>query len=393
MGLTGSKEQPRSASCEELRHGLSPSALAALDAYLAGGAYDAAAFSSHFPGSRLVLRVHAASPDEESLTLALALAAKGSSEEDSVELAARALQAASAGEEQAAALLLADALHDAGVPASASELQSLCAGAAAGGLGARAWARGCPALLAQLRSSLGGPSAPCTRLQRGCAGDLLLTPALAWWLRPHLAATVSDSWTLLFSSATHGASFRTLSGRCTGRGAVLLLVRDKQGRLAAAASDVPLAKRAAFAGGYGCRLAALLPGPVAYRPTGSNENLFWFAESFESVPNGIGCGGQVGHFGLFVGASMESGHSRYSATYANKPLLGEPGDIAGRFDVDAIEMWSIDSAALEEAEEAEERARRRAAAGGSVLDVHAATRSFIGIALDRGSASEGYRES
>ncbi len=127
----------------------------------------------------------------------------------------------------------------------------------------------------------------------------------------------------------------------------------------------------------------------AYKPTGANANCCWFAEGFESVPCGIGFGGQVGHFGLFVAESMDSGHSRMSATFNNPPLLGDgPG---GAFEVDAVEAWAVDADALAEAEEAAARAARRAASG-SVLDTHAQDRKFMQLALGgRGSASEGVR--
>ena len=259
----------------------------------------------------------------------------------------------------------------------------------------RAWASASPALLLELRSALTSrPRVSVLLSPRDAPSSCLLTPALAWWLRPHLSKAGGSDWTFLFSSAAHGRSFRTLSGRITGRGAVLILMRDSKGRLAAGASDVSLTKRAAFAGGPGCRVAQLSPGPPhCYAPSGNNTNFAWFAEGFESVPNGLGFGGQVGHYAIFLDAGMESGHSRFSATYANPALLGE-GDGAGRFQLDVVEAWSLDAGALAEWEEATERARKRAASG-SVLDTHANDRAFINLAVGDGGrahASDGYRE-
>ena len=87
---------------------------------------------------------------------------------------------------------------------------------------------------------------------------------------------------------------------------------------------------------------------------------------------------------------MEVGHSHFSATYANAPVLGS-GDAAGRFELDVMEVWAVDAEAMAEVEEAAARAARRAAGGGSVLDRFAQDRSFLQTALDRGSASEGVR--
>lgn len=37
---------------------------------------------------------------------------------------------------------------------------------------------------------------------------------------------------------------------------------------------------------------------------------------FSELPNGLGLGGQVGNYGLFLDASLDTGHSRPNATYA-----------------------------------------------------------------------------
>ena len=140
---------------------------------------------------------------------------------------------------------------------------------------------------------------------------------------------------------------------------------------------------------------SLRPKAQVFKPTGANTNCCWFAEGFESVPNGIAFGGQVGHFGLFVSDTMDSGHSRMSATFNNAQLLGE--GLAGTFNVGVVETWSVDALALQEFNDAVARAARKAAAeaagGGSVLDARAQDRKFMQIAHsgDRFSASDGVR--
>lgn len=303
-----------------------------------------------------------------------------------------------------AALLLPPPGADGELDAAASLLQAL-AGASAPAARAiaagmleqhgEAWLVRTPAALRTLRGALAAPPAtPWTPPQldwRGVnARAPLMEPAWAWLLAPLLPPACQRSWRLLFSSEAHGASFSTLIGRCTGRGAVVVLVRDKGGALAAGFSDAPLVKRAAFFGGYSCLLAALLPRARVHKPSGNNDHYVWCADGFESVPNGLGFGGQVGHFGLFMSSELEGGHSRYSATYANKPVLGS-GDSAGSFELDALEIWGADPDALAECDEAAARAARRAAAGGSVLDRFAQDRSFLQTAMGRGGASEGER--
>ena len=155
-----------------------------------------------------------------------------------------------------------------------------------------------PAALRTLRCSLSVPRAPpWTPPQLDWRGTTprvaLMQPAWAWLLSPHLPPACQQRWSMLFSSEAHGASISTLMGRCVGRGAALVLVRDKGGVLAAGFSDAPLVKRAAFFGGYSSLLAALLPRARVYKPTGNNDHMVWCADGFESVPNGIGFGGQA----------------------------------------------------------------------------------------------------
>lgn len=258
-----------------------------------------------------------------------------------------------------------------------------------------------PALTRAVRHALAVPPAKPLALvtldSSGCSQhSLLCSPAWAWFLGAHIAQAAT-TWTALYSSDAHGKAFRTLSGRSCGRGAVMVLVKADGGALAGGITDQPLAKRAAFFGGYQTRLFALHPRAEVYKPTGSNTNCCWFAESFESVPNGLGFGGQVGHFGLYVSESLDTGHSRMSATFNNPPLMGT-ADLGGAFTVDTVELWSVDLAALQAFNDEAARAARKAAAaaagGGSVLDTRAADRNFMQIALggDRVNASDGVRD-
>lgn len=42
--------------------------------------------------------------------------------------------------------------------------------------------------------------------------------------------------------------------------------------------------------------------------------------SSESIPNGIGFGGRVNHFGLFVSANFDKGHTFECTTFGSPPL-------------------------------------------------------------------------
>ena len=300
-----------------------------------------------------------------------------------------------------AADVIAEAIAGECESCARSEVQAAAASIALAVQSSKPGAKSMPALTRAVRHALAVPPAKPLSLvtldASGCAPhSLLCSPACAWYLAPHITQAAT-TWTLLYSSDAHGKAFRTLSGRSCGRGAVMTLVRAVDGgAIAGGITDQPLAKRAAFFGGYQTRLFSLHPKAEVYKPTGSNTNCCWFAEGFESVPNGIGFGGQVGHFGLFMSESLDTGHSRMSATFSNPPLMGTV-DLGGAFTVDAVELWSVDPLALQTFNDEQAKAARKAAAaaagGGSVLDTRAQDRNFMQLALggDRVNASDGVR--
>ena len=403
MGAASSAQQ-RSAACEEARAILGAEQLVALDALFAASperCLPADAFTATPLGRRLFALLCSQPPtsevSEEAFTTALAAC---HSDDGASALVADLLGGGDAQQ------VIADAIAG-DCPLSTREVCLevaacvLCSLPGDNDKEATArWAvRSAPALLRAVKHALSVPrlSRPLSLVTLDCGGApssaLVLNPAWAWYLGPHLTKTAA-TWTLLFNSDAHGKSFRSLSGRSCNRGAVLVLVKEAggDGGIAGGCTDAPLTKRAAFFGGYRSALIQLRPTARVFRPSGANTNCCWFAEGFESVPNGIAFGGQVGHFALFVQEALEKGHSRMSATFNNQPLLGS--GLAGSFAVDVVETWSLDAQALQEFHDATARAARKAAAdGGSVLDARAQDRKFMQIAHagDRFNASDGVR--
>ena len=56
----------------------------------------------------------------------------------------------------------------------------------------------------------------------------------------------------------------------------------------------------------------------------------------QTIPNGLGFGGQKNHFGIFVPASFDKGYTYPSVTF-NNPLLSNKSE----FSIDVIECWGI----------------------------------------------------
>ena len=56
----------------------------------------------------------------------------------------------------------------------------------------------------------------------------------------------------------------------------------------------------------------------------------------ESIPNGIGFGGQKNHFGLLIPSSFDKGYTYPSVTF-NNPVLAKKSE----FNIDVLECWGI----------------------------------------------------
>ncbi|KAI8473847.1 MAG: TLD-domain-containing protein [Monoraphidium minutum] len=226
----------------------------------------------------------------------------------------------------------------------------------------RAWAARAPAAKALLTRLL----ANLPRVDAGGAAPpraLLLRPEWVWLLAPGLAPDLRREWRLLFSSAKHGASYSTFLSRLGDAAPTLLLVRDGGGRVFGGIAHAAWRKSGAFYGDYANCVFTLLPQACVYPASGINANLQWCGVNFGELPNGVGFGGQQGNFGLWLDASLETGHSRPNATYASPSLSTEQS-----FAVDAVEAWLLRPPdEEEEAAAAAAGARGRGGAGQSIL--------------------------
>lgn len=64
--------------------------------------------------------------------------------------------------------------------------------------------------------------------------------------------------------------------------------------------------------------------------------------SSEDIPNGIGFGGRVNHFGLFLSANFDQGHTFSSSTFGS-PCLSK----TNRIFPEVIECWGVTQGAVQ----------------------------------------------
>ncbi|DBA99854.1 hypothetical protein WJX77_006296 [Trebouxia sp. C0004] len=255
------------------------------------------------------------------------------------------------------------------------------------------WSKQLPALLTSLKSLLAAGSVqtdttatsatnhvkvPRMMYSNLSPSSCLMSPQFAWLLSSRLPPKQSDVWELLFNSNKHGQSFNTFMGKVAGKGPTLLLVKDKQGQLFGGYASEPWLKNGKYYGNFSTFLFQLLPKVATYNPSGANQNFQYCGHNFASVPNGIGFGGQVGYWSLFVDGLFENGMSHKGATYTNPASLSADTT----FEVDVVECWLT--------QQPEEEVT--ASAAGSVLDRFKEDRNLMDLAGKGTSHSAGYRE-
>ncbi|MED6184573.1 hypothetical protein PIB30_048720 [Stylosanthes scabra] len=177
----------------------------------------------------------------------------------------------------------------------------------------------------------------CTHVPsvRKLLGSLLMPPDSGGALSQHEL----EDWMLLYHSSVNGLSFNTFLGNISShQGPSVLIIKDKEGYIYGGYASQPWERHADFYGDLKCFLFQLNPKASIFRPTGANHNLQWCAINFSSadIPNGIGFGGQVNHFGVFISANFDQGHTFSCSTFGS-PCLSKTNRILP----DVIECWGV----------------------------------------------------
>lgn len=168
---------------------------------------------------------------------------------------------------------------------------------------------------------------------------ILLREEYAWHIGGALPHHELVEWKLLYHSAINGMSFNTFLGSTSnGEGPTILIIKDKDGYIYGGYASQPWEKHGDFYGDLKSFLFQLYPKASIFKPTGANNNVQWCAANFssESIPNGIGFGGRVNHFGLFLSASFDVGQT-FTCTTFGSPCLSK----TNRIFPEVIECWGI----------------------------------------------------
>ncbi|XP_056455066.1 MTOR-associated protein MEAK7 isoform X1 [Gadus chalcogrammus] len=218
--------------------------------------------------------------------------------------------------------------------------------------------------------------APWSKLK--CLLDL---PTLMF-LAPQLPDSYSAPWRLLFTTQLHGESFSRMVAGLSKRGPTLLLIRDTRGHVFGAFASHAWEVKPQFQGDSRCFLFSVYPRLRVYTATGYNQHFMYLNQNQQTMPNGLGMGGQHGYFGLWLDSDFGRGHSRARpkcTTYGSPQLSADE-----EFTLDYAEVWAVGKPpAPEEGEEG--RGKR------SVLDMDPEVQAMMEMA-GKTLHSQGLRE-
>ncbi|XP_044062535.1 nuclear receptor coactivator 7-like isoform X2 [Siniperca chuatsi] len=151
-------------------------------------------------------------------------------------------------------------------------------------------------------------------------------------LAPHMPArTQGHPWQLVYSTATHGSSLKTLYRNMADLDSpVLLVIKDMHKKVFGAFSSDPFRVSKYCYGTGETFLFSFNPDFQAYRWSGEND--YFVSGNLESLQIGGGGGG----FGLWLDADLYHGSSFSCPTFHNESLSTQED-----FIVQDLEVWTV----------------------------------------------------
>ncbi|KAJ3307909.1 hypothetical protein HDU76_004271, partial [Blyttiomyces sp. JEL0837] len=157
--------------------------------------------------------------------------------------------------------------------------------------------------------------------------------------------TQSRRWKLVYSTITDGESWSNMVDRIEEKGPMLVLLREhstdgnNETAVFGAFAAQTFRRNPQFYGSLEGFLVKLRPEVKVYRASGANENFQYFQYGSQRLPNGIGFGGQMDYFALWLDANFGKGKCNgtpTSLTYGNPPLSSNPS-----FTIETLEVLQV----------------------------------------------------
>ncbi|XP_074142434.1 MTOR-associated protein MEAK7 isoform X1 [Sminthopsis crassicaudata] len=168
--------------------------------------------------------------------------------------------------------------------------------------------------------------------------SLLNIPAIIY-INSFLPSNLQHTWRLIFSSQIHGYSFAKFCGNIIDRGPCVIVVRDRDGYIFGGFASHSWAVKSHFQGDCRSFLFTIFPNIAVYTYSGYNDHYMYLNFGQQTMPNGLGMGGQLDYFGFWLDCDFGKGHSKANprcSTY-NSPQLS----CRENFELDCVEVWAV----------------------------------------------------
>ncbi|KAG8513148.1 MTOR-associated protein MEAK7 [Galemys pyrenaicus] len=220
---------------------------------------------------------------------------------------------------------------------------------------------------------------PERQVAQGREFDSLLDVPSLIYINSHLPAERRHRWRLLFASELHGHSFAQLLGHIVHQGPCVTLLEDRDGHVFGGFASRSWEVKPQFQGDNRCFLFSIMPRMAVFTHTGYNNHFMYLNHGQQTIPNGLGMGGQHNYFGLWIDVDFGKGHSKAKpmCTTYSSPQLSAKED----FQFEKMEVWAVGD--TEESQLAK--------TGKSILDVDPEAQALLEIS-GRTRHSQGLRE-
>ncbi|KAK3086094.1 hypothetical protein FSP39_013480 [Pinctada imbricata] len=205
------------------------------------------------------------------------------------------------------------------------------------------------------------------------------------YLNSNLPSSLQSEWRLLFSNSFHGDSFSQLVSQISHKGPSLMIIREKGGHVFGGFASHSWECKPKYYGEPTCFLFSLAPHYGVYTATMYNQNFMYLNLGQETLPNGLGMGGQFEYCGFWIDDSYNTGHSKAkpkNTTYGSPQLSSSE-----EFEVEAIEVWAVGREPKSDSDEEAELEKPKR----SILDRDPESKAMLEL-IGRHQASEGIRE-
>jgi len=148
---------------------------------------------------------------------------------------------------------------------------------------------------------------------------------------------INDQWNQIYDSSTSGENWTVFANCIEDQGSTIVIVKDKDDNIFGGFASNEWDHKPKFYGDNRSFLFTLRPEINIYKATDINDHYQYFNDQQQSLPNGLGMGGQLDYFGFFISSDFVHGHSKGVSTTYNNPNLSSKQE----FELEAVEVWLV----------------------------------------------------